>query len=267
MPPAKDLDAHSPMAVWGAELRYYRELKHWTLEQLATATNFAVATLSSVETARRNPSVQLAKACDRELDTHGALLRLLTKLKELEVKAGFPAWFPPWLDVEVRATRLRTYQLSVVYGLLQTEAYARALLSGDEQAVAARLGRQAILARDDPPPPKLHCVMTETVLHNQIGNVATMRDQLDHLLASVGPRLSVQIVPYGSVHLGFQGSFVIADVDGRQVAYVETAVRGMTLGSPEDVAAATDVWESVRTAALSQHESLQLIRKAAERWT
>jgi transcriptional regulator with XRE-family HTH domain len=267
MPPPKDLDAHSPMAVWGAELRYYRELKPWTLEQLAAATNFAVATLSSVETARRNPSEQLAKACDRELDTRGALVRLFKKLKELELRAGFPAWFPPWLDVESRATRLRTYQLSVVYGLLQTEAYARTLLSGDEQAVAARLGRQAILTREDPPPPKLHCVMAETVLYNQIGDAATMREQLEHLVASVGPRLSIQIVPYGSVHLGFQGSFVIADVEGRQVAYVETAVRGLTLGSPEDVAAATDVWESVRTAALSQQESLEIIKKAAERWT
>jgi transcriptional regulator with XRE-family HTH domain len=267
MPPSKDLDAHSPMAVWGAELRYYRELRTWTLEQLAAATNFAVATLSSVETARRNPSEQLAKACDRELDTGGALVRLLKKLKELELKAGFPAWFPPWLDVETRATRLRSYELSVVYGLLQTESYARALLGGDEQAVAARLGRQAILTREEPPPPKLHCVLAETVLHNQIGDATTMHKQLDHLVASADPRLSIQIVPYGAEHIGFQGSFVIADVDGNQVAYVESAVRGMTLGSPEDLAAATDVWESVRTAALSQQESLELIRKAAERWT
>ena len=80
-------------------------------------------------------------------------------------------------------------------------------------------------------------------------------------------QLAAQIVPYGSIHLGFQGSFVIADVDGRQVAYVETAIRGMTLGSPEDVAAATDAWESIRTAALSQQESLQLIKKVAEQWT
>ncbi len=267
MPAAKDLDAHSPMAVWGAELRYYRELKDWTLEQLAAATNFAVATLSSVETARRNPSEQLAKACDRELDTGGALIRLRKKLKELELKAGFPAWFPPWLDVENRATRLRSYELSVVYGLLQTEAYARALLRGDEQAVAARLGRQAILSRDDPSPPKLHCVLDEAVLHRQVGDTATMREQVNHLVVSVGPRLSIQVVPYGAVHDGLAGSFVIADVDGGQVAYVATAVRGMTLGSPEDLAAATDVWESVRTAALSQHESLELIQKAAERWT
>jgi transcriptional regulator with XRE-family HTH domain len=267
MPPPKDLEAHSPMAVWGAELRYYRNRKGWTLEQLAAATNYALGTLSAVETARRSPSEQLAKACDRALDTGGALERLRLKLKELELKAGFPAWFPPWLDVEIRASRLRTYQLSLVYGLLQTEAYASVVLGGDDQAVAARLGRQAILTREDPPPPKLHCVLDEAVLHRQIGDAATMREQLEHLMASVGSQLSIQIVPYGAVHDGLASSFTIADVDGSQVAYVETAIRGMTLGGPEDVTAATDAWESVRTAALSQQESLQLIKKAAERWT
>jgi hypothetical protein len=167
----------------------------------------------------------------------------------------------------MRAIRLRTYQLSVVYGLLQTESYARALLSGDEQAVAARLGRQAILHREDPAPPKLHCVLDEAVLHRQIGDVATMREQLAHLVASIGPRLSVQVAPTGAVHLGLKSSFTIADVDARQVAYVETAVRSLTLSTPEDLAEATDAWESVRTAALSQQESLELIKKAAERWT
>jgi hypothetical protein len=93
------------------------------------------------------------------------------------------------------------------------------------------------------------------------------RDQFNHLLGSVGSRLGIQIVPYGAVHDGLAGSFVLADMDGGQVAYVATAVRDMTLGSPVDVAAATDVWESVWTAALSQHESLELIKKAAERWT
>jgi transcriptional regulator with XRE-family HTH domain len=255
------------MAVWGAELRYYREAAGWTLQQLAAAINFSVATLSSVETARRNPSDELAVACDRALNTDGALTRLLGKLRELEVKAGFPAWFPPWLSVETRATRLRTYQLSVVYGLLQNEAYARALLSADEQAVAARLGRQAILTREDPPPPKLHCVFDEAVLHRQIGDAAIMRDQLMHLVGSVSPRLSIQVVPNGAIHLGLKSSFTIADVDGQQVAYVETAVRSFALGIPEDVVEATDAWESVRTAALSQQESLEFIKRTAERWS
>jgi hypothetical protein len=61
MPPLKHLDAHSPMAVWGAELRYYREAAGWTLQQLSAATNFAVATLSSAERAERDPSEELAK--------------------------------------------------------------------------------------------------------------------------------------------------------------------------------------------------------------
>ncbi|XVQ89238.1 Scr1 family TA system antitoxin-like transcriptional regulator [Microbispora siamensis] len=67
----------------------------------------------------------------------------------------FPSWFGKWREKEQVATTLRTYQPLVVPSLLQTEAYARVLLSGDESAAAARLDRQRILAREDPRPAAL----------------------------------------------------------------------------------------------------------------
>jgi len=251
-------------ALFGSRVRRLRTAAGLTQAELGEKTHVVASRITQVErTSGAKPTLDLARALDQALGADD----LLVDLWPYVYRETFPDWSRAFMTHAERAVSIRQYAAHVVPGLLQTEAYARALLGGDDQAVAARLGRQSILSREDPPPPKLHCVLAEAVLHNQIGDAATMREQLEHLAASVSPRLSVQIVPYGAVHLGIQGSFVIADVDGGQVAYVETAVRGMTLGSPEDLAAATDVWESVRTAALSQAESLELIKRTAERWT
>lgn len=80
--------------------------------------------------------------------------------------------------------------------LLQTPDYAAALLGGDKEAVAARLGRQKVLVRGDPPPPRLSVLLYEGILHNEVGGKDVMREQLAHLLAmSEKPNISVLIVP------------------------------------------------------------------------
>jgi hypothetical protein len=142
------------------------------------------------------------------------------------------------------------------------------LLSGDETAVAARLDRQRILAREDPRPPILRCVVDEAVLHRPIGEPLVMREQLNHLLAMVSPRLSIQVVPHG-MHSGLLGGFSIATLDGGNVlVYMETAVRGLTTSDQEDVAAAIECFEAIRTEALPLSMSTDLIRKTVEeRWT
>ena len=64
------------------------------------------------------------------------------------------------------------------------------------------------------------------------------------------------------------GAFTIGTVDGSEVAYVDTAVRGIVTSSREDISRLEDVWETIRTYALSQQESLDLIREVAEKkWT
>lgn len=151
-------------------------------------------------------------------------------------------------------------------GLLQTEEYARTILDGDETAVTARMERQRILAGDSPP--TLRCVLDETVLHRGFGDVKVMHDQLEHLVNSVSPRLTVQVVPSGLSYPGLLGHFTIATVDGSEVAYVETAIRGLVTSSRDEIAGVTDIWESIRTCAVSQRESIEFIRRTAdERWT
>jgi len=258
------VDIYSPQAIWGRELRHYRQAAGLTQAQMAHKVHFSESLISGIETGQLPASAEFARCCDEVLSTGGALYRLLDWRKG-QVS---PSWFGKWRDKEQVATTLRSYQPLVIPGLLQTEAYARVLLSGDETAVAARLDRQRILTREDPHPPILRCVIDEAVLHRPIGAPLVMREQLHHLLAMVGPRLSIQVVPHG-MHSGLLGGFSIATLDGgNDLVYMETAVRGLTTSDQEDVTAAIECFESIRTEALPLSMSTDLIRKTMEeRWT
>jgi hypothetical protein len=78
-----------------------------------------------VESCRRIPSLDFARRCDDALGTGGVLVRL----HPLVAADAYPSWFRPFAQHEVEATSLRTFELAVVPGLLQTHAYARTLLS------------------------------------------------------------------------------------------------------------------------------------------
>ncbi len=110
-----------------------------------------------------------------------------------------PVWFLPWTQIEREATGLRWYESSVIPGLLQTEAYARAVLAcgplvGDtERHVAVRLERQAAVF-DRPQPPLAVFVIDEAALRR--GTPEIMGPQLDHLVAMAQrPNLMVHVLP------------------------------------------------------------------------
>jgi DNA-binding XRE family transcriptional regulator len=259
------VEQHTPQAIWGRELRHYRQAAGLTQAQLAQKIHFSESLISGIETGQLPASPEFSQACDTTLSTGGALHRLL------DWRRGqvFPAWFGKWRDKEQVATTLRTYEPLVVPGLLQTETYARALLGDSGEAVSARLERQAILARDDPKPPRLRAVIDESVLHRRVGSPETMRDQLDHLVRVASPAVSVQIVPEGCVRAGLLAGFAIATMEGgSEVAYFETAIRGFTSSDQDDVAAALELFEAIRIDALPLGMSVELIQRTAEeRWT
>ncbi|GAA2621439.1 helix-turn-helix transcriptional regulator [Actinomadura fulvescens] len=262
-------DPYSPKAIWGRELRHYREAASLTQSQLAGLINFAPSLISGIENGHVPAVPEFAEACDQVLNTGGALTRGLDYRKSKT--ARYPSWFGEWPIIETKTTVLRSFQLAVIDGLVQTVAYATNLLGYDKDAVDGRVERQQVLARDEPPPPKLRFVMDQGVLHRPVGDAKVMYEQLIHVAeaAETSPRISVQVLPFG-VHTGLQGSFVIASLGAGngEVAYVETALRGEITRSPEDLEDLTDTWESIRTDALPERDSLELIRRTAEeRWT
>lgn len=172
-----------------------------------------------------------------------------------------PAWLRPWLEVEREATTLRAFELALVPGLLQTEAYARAVLSTwghdpeeKEELVAGRMHRQKVLSGDKPP----HCtfVLDETALRR--GTPEIMRDQLRRLL-DLGERSTIHVVPLGAeFYAGQAGPFTLATVDGRTLGVLEDPLTGRVT---DDTEALLRGWEAVRSVALPARSSRAMIEK------
>jgi Domain of unknown function (DUF5753) len=184
-----------------------------------------------------------------------------------------PGWFRPWAEIEAEAVTLYSYEPMLVPGLLQTEEYARAILTVEpgvsEDAVAAhtaaRMARQAIVDRADAP--QFWYVLDEAVLHRCLTSRKAMHDQLMHLaeLAEL-PKVSIQISPSStSAHAGLLGAFVIADMEGSpSMVYLETSAEGQVTDSPATVAHTRYRFDSLRSEALPRSASRALILKIAE---
>ncbi|MEO3922959.1 helix-turn-helix transcriptional regulator [Micromonosporaceae bacterium B7E4] len=173
-------------------------------------------------------------------------------------------WFRPWADLEREATSLRSFEAAVLPGLLQTEAYARAVLSsgplgGDELDlhVAARLKRQAAVF-DRPKPPLAVFVVDEAALRR--GDPEIMGPQLDHLVEMAQrPFVMVHVLPlHAGLHPGQAGAFVIASLDDRpDVAYLDGQAEGRMTS---DVAALWRTWDTLRSVALPRDLSIAHLR-------
>ncbi|WP_446220634.1 DUF5753 domain-containing protein [Micromonospora sp. IBHARD004] len=193
-----------------------------------------------------------------------ALSREVGELWPEVVRRREPAWFRPWAEVEREATSLRSFQPSVLPGLLQTEEYAHAVLSSGPLAddevegyVAARVARQAAVFHR-PRPPLTVFVVDEAALRR--GEPEIMHPQLDHLIAMAQrPRVLLHVLPLrAGFHPGQAGPFVIASADdGDDVAYLDDQAAGRTT---KDVAALWQVWDTLRSVALPRDQSIQLLK-------
>ncbi|MGW4500163.1 DUF5753 domain-containing protein [Micromonospora sp. NPDC004336] len=177
-----------------------------------------------------------------------------------------PAWFRPWTDIEREAVGLRCYESSVIPGLLQTEAYARAvLMSGPLIADAAthvetRLRRQAAVFERSRSPLAVF-VIDEAALRR--GDPDIMHPQLDHLATMAQrPHVMVHVIPLGAgLHPGQAGPFVIATtMDGEDVGYLDDQAAGRITN---DVAPLRAVWDTVRSVALPRDQSIDFLRARA----
>jgi transcriptional regulator with XRE-family HTH domain len=262
----------SALSVFAEELRHLRLARGLSQDQLGELINFSGSQVGMVEAGRRFPSLDFARRCDRALETTGTLERLHGMIG----MAPFASWFVPYVQREQEATELRSWQPIVVDGLLQTPDYARALLStrvgaSDDQVdqwVAARLERQEVLNRPDPP--LLWVVLDENVLRRPVGGPAVMLAQIEHLMnMSERRNVVIQVVRTAvGAHDGVNGAFVIADFsEAQSVAYLETALTGVILEQRDQVAAVRISYDGLRTEALPRVESARLMRDIAKEWT
>jgi transcriptional regulator with XRE-family HTH domain len=274
--PAKELDpSASPAHFFGAEVRRAREAAHMTLADLGATVPCDASTVSRVEAGILGPTERFAVACDEAFPyMAGWFFRHYSDSRTWD--SPFPRWFEDWLITEREAVSLRIWQPIIVHGLLQTPEYARALFLGAqsdlsdevlEQLVAARIGRQAILNK--PEPPNLLVVFDESVLHRLVGTAKVMHDQLIHLAElSMRSRISVQVIPATvGAHAGLGGAFNIATADGRPDTMHVDSVEGITMEKSALVRKVGIAFDLVRGDALPRWASRDLILKVAEeRW-
>jgi transcriptional regulator with XRE-family HTH domain len=253
----------STLAFFGAELRLRREGAGLSQTQLAKRVHCAPSLVSKIESAVRVPKEDLAEAFDDALGADGFFARLWPVV----IRNAFPAWFRPYVALEEQAVAIRAFELQFAPGLLQTEEYARALFAGArpdrpklEELVAARMHRQHILDREDPP--QFWVVMDETAIRRNVGGPAVMHAQLARLLeATEIPRIVMQVVPANVCsHPALTGAFWTLSFDeGPDVVYLDSYYEGQLRAEPEVVTAVHRAYDLLRAIALPPEASADLI--------
>jgi transcriptional regulator with XRE-family HTH domain len=265
----------SALAMFADELKLARAAAGLTQEQLADKIHNHPSLIARIETCRSVPTLDFARRSDEALGTNGVLARMQPQAK----RVAFVPGFGQYLQIEEAAALLRSWEPLVVNGLLQTQDYARALITGTgpgdseeqvEQLVAARLERQAILDRDEPP--RLCVIMDVSVLRYEIGGPAVMRGQLEHLIELARrPSIALHVVPdVAGAHPGLLGGMMIAgfaDHDRLDVGYLETPLAGWLVEDASDVAQLILLYDTLRGEALPQRASAELLAKVVQEWT
>jgi len=249
-------------------------------EELAARLGFDRSVIAKAESGYRPPSLDVAQAYAREFPELNALVEdgLIERWAAHVRKNGgvFPKFLHSWIDNERTATGLFYWEPMVVPGILQIEAYARAILAADPNSdetvdarVAGRLERQQILSR--PHPPMVSVVLAEAALNRCVGSAEVMHDQLIYLAeVSQQPKVTIQVIPASvGVHAGLAGAAAIADTeDGGTVVHEDGFTAGRTSADPDIVVKVRERIAVLRADALPREASLELITKVAkERWS
>jgi transcriptional regulator with XRE-family HTH domain len=185
-----------------------------------------------------------------------------------------PGWFPTYVGLEAAASVIRVYELQFVHGLLQTPAYAQAVVARGmkdsvgkqaeiERRVALRLERQKKLVSEHAP--RFHAVLDEAALHRPYGDSAVMRGQLEHLVeVSEQPNVTLQIVPFSlgghSAETGAFSMLSFPEPDLPDIVYTEQLTSALYIDKPEEVAQYDAAMESLIQECPGPAESRELLR-------
>jgi transcriptional regulator with XRE-family HTH domain len=275
----------------GAELRALREQAGFTIEDVAKELECSVSKVSRLETgkgipygrdvrdlldrygitdqARRDRLMRWVRDGQRQgwwddfadvsaADTDDPLLRL-------------PDKFRRYVALEQDASEVRSFEVTVLHGLLQTEDYARTILNtlsaadmeAADRLVELRMRRQGRLYTDEDPL-KAHMVLDEAVLYRPVGGKQVMRRQLQRLLADARrPNITIQVLPFSAgAHRSLAGSFVVlafADTDDSDLVYIEGHVGDLYLEKEHDVEIYEGIFDALVEQCMTAEQSAKLI--------
>ncbi|MGY0057976.1 helix-turn-helix domain-containing protein [Streptomyces sp. LZ34] len=269
-----------------ARLRELREDAELTLAEVARQVEVSQGSLSRIETGDRGTTPLLAKAlldCYEVTDT--TLREDLLDLVRADQAQKRPWWkkyatvvnttqYGGYLTLESSATSLRTYQPLLVPGLLQTEAYAREIITEMRPDLSARqvqalvdvrMRRQEMLDTENAP--TLWAVIDEAAIRRHIRSAEVARQQLERLVhASEHPRITIQFLPFtAGAHAGLYGSFMLMDFPAPtpEVVWVENLTNSVCFEDPGDVDRYIEVFDHLRSRALEPPETCRRFRTIA----
>jgi transcriptional regulator with XRE-family HTH domain len=262
------------------ELRRLREEQRLTLQEVADRLDWSRATVSRLETGQTRPKPD--DIADL-LDLYGVPSPNRDALITLARDAGQRGWWTAYADVftgsyvalEDEASLIRTWDTQLIHGLLQTEDYARAVITAGrmlpssediERRIDARKARWALLNRAEAP--RVHLIFDEGVLRRYIGGPGVMRAQFEWLLElAARPQITIQVLPFDQAeHAGLDGRFTILsfpDPADPDIAYVEGTMGDVYLESAEAIASHGERFDRIAKQARSPEVSAHLIAEAA----
>jgi transcriptional regulator with XRE-family HTH domain len=254
-------------------LRAMREAKGWSREELGERSGFAPDTIKAFELGKRAVTAYHGKRFDEAFGTTAC--QLFERQAERFGSGAYSATMDAFRAAESSADELYWFEHSLVPGLLQAEAYARAILSTWpnvtaaelERLVEGRLARQGVLRRANPKPPYLWALLDEGILHRPVAPAEVLREQFLYLVeVSHLPNVSLSVVPYkAGGHTGLLGAFVIAERRNEgSILYREDIADGQVSEDPAMVADVALRFKSLQLEALSPGDSRDLITKVAE---
>lgn len=266
------------------ELQRLRAAAGQTIDQVSRATEISKSSLSRIENAQISPKIPEVRAL---LTYYGVSAenaeRLLSDARDARQRGWWqrypgavPDWFVLYLGLEAEATEIDIMRSQLVPGLLQTENYARAVLTREsddlppemvEQKVRLRMERQSLLY--EVTAPKLSVVIDEAVLFRRVGGDDVMREQVARLIEAVHmPNVTLQIIPFDAGEYRSAGnSFSIMSFDlGEDIAYVEHCGSAIYLEVPDQVDRFKVALRSQRELALDTAASLAVLVEHIDRW-
>jgi transcriptional regulator with XRE-family HTH domain len=274
----------------GAELRRLRGKAGLTLDEVADLMTCSTSKISRLETGKGIPKMpdirELIRIYGVTSDTEqDMLLRLVRDGRQ-------PGWWEPLTEgvhperfvldnpgryaaLENDAAVIHSFDVTLVFGLLQTADYARTVISTllphhspeeIDRLVELRVKRQDALRRTSPPPLELVAVLDEAVLLRKVGGRAVWKAQLEYIIElSELATVSVRVFP---LELGLlrahYGHFVLLEIPdelGSDVVYIEGHAGEAYLDAQSEVDRYKDVFADVLRHSLSPSESRETIAR------
>ncbi|NUO55145.1 MAG: helix-turn-helix domain-containing protein [Hamadaea sp.] len=268
-------------------LRAARDDTGRTQEQAADALDWSISKMIRIENGKTKPTVTDVKAL---LQLYG--VTEATEIAEFvdlarasrqrlwwaEYRDQLPAGYAEYVALEADASRLSFFQPLLVPGLLQTEAYARAVLraaaveglSAQDQEIRTRVRlsrRQHML--NGPDRPYIDAIIDESVLLRMAGNAAVMREQLTYL-ADLGqdPRIQLRILPFSAGIHTVSSTFIIMEfpADEGDLVYFESAMTQSAMIDRADPSPYWRVYRGLESVSLSPADSVRFISETANRF-